>query len=107
MVSTEMGGESTVREAGSSFVGAFLPEAGSGGFVARAFAETGKSAVGAAVFVGALAGGLIALGGLITVATPLPPFGGIITENSSNCNLDSFLGGSRGALAELGRLSPG
>ena len=104
LVSTEMGGESTVMEAGSSFVGAF-PETGSGSFAARgAFAEAGMFVI----FAGAFAARLNALGGgLITVATPLPPSGGIITENSSTCSLDSFLGGSKGALAELGRLSPG
>lgn len=90
----------------ATFVGD-LAEAG--GLVAGAavfvVAFTATTA-GAAVVVGALETGLIALGGLITVATPLS-LGGIMTENSSSCSLDSFLGGSKGALAKLRRLSPG
>ena len=82
LVSTEMGGESTVMEAGRSFVGALAEP---GRFAARAavFVEAfGEASAGAAVFVGALKTLLIALGGLIIVATPLS-LGGIITENSS------------------------
>ena len=84
--STDMGGESTVMGDGSGF---------------EAFEGAGSSKpASTAVFVGVLAAGMIALGGLITVATPLP-LGGMITLNSSSCSLDSFLGGSKGTLCWL------
>ena len=91
------------------FMGAI---AGGGRSAARSDAFMGAFAEGfsprVAALVGASAAGPIALGGgLITVPTFLPPLGGMITENSSTCSLESFLGGSKGTLAELRRLSPG
>ena len=90
--STDMGGESTVTGDGSGL---------------EAFEGAGSfKPASPAVFVGVFAAGMIALGGLITVATPLP-LGGMITLNSSSCSLDSFLGGSKGTLSGLWGRSPG
>ena len=84
--STDMGGESTVTGDGSGF---------------EAFEVAGSfKPASPVVFVGVFAAGVIALGGLITVATPLP-LGGMITLNSSSCSLASFLGGRKGTLCGL------
>merc|ERR550517_1226986 len=82
--------------------------AGGGRSAARSDAFMGAIAEGFSPGVAAWVGALAALGrSLITVPTFLPLLGGMITENSSTCSLESFLGGSKGTLAELRRLSPG